>query len=70
MKRVIRAEPARVISFAPGRDKAMLSRPGRPSRLADAGEVTRVNAIENAPVDHFDNRFLETMRAKGWLRDR
>jgi len=70
MKRMIKAEPVRVASFAPGRDKPMLSRPGHPSRLAEPGEIMRVNSIENAPVGRFDNRFLETMRAKGWLRDR
>jgi len=66
---VFRAEPTRVASFAPGRRHAILSRPGHVSRRAEPREVLAVNNAEFAPVEKLDNqRFLETMKAKGWLR--
>ena len=68
--RRFRAEPSRVISFAPGRTDVVVSRPGHVSRHAEPGEVLRTNDLRRAPIDRFPTRFLEAMRAKGWLRDR
>ena len=67
--RAFKAEPGRVASFAPGRDKVILSRPGHAPRRAEPREVLDTNVkVERAPIERFNQRFLETMRAKGWLR--
>jgi hypothetical protein len=68
--KIFRAEPGRVASFAPGRTQAVLSRPGHLSRRAEPREVLQTNSLEHAPIKRFDTRFLETMRAKGWLKDK
>jgi len=66
--KVIRAEPVRVASWAPGRRLVMLARPGRAARLVEPSEVLRANTVEKAPIERFDNRFLQTMKSKGWLK--
>ena len=66
----IHIEPNRVASFRPGRDKAVLERPGRAPRLAEPGEILRTNTIKDAPLERLPENFLAAMRAKGWLRDR
>jgi hypothetical protein len=68
--RRFRAESGRVISFAPGRTDVVVSRPGHVSRHAEPSEVLRTNDLRRAPIERFPARFLETMRAKGWLRDK
>ena len=69
--KIFRAEPGRVASFAPGRMQAVLSRPGHLSRRAEPSEVVRINVdTRQAPIERFDTRFLETMRVKGWLKDK
>ena len=69
--KIFRAEPGRVTSFAPGRTQVMLSRPGHLSRRAEPSEVLRTNIdVRNVAVEQFSSRFLETMRSKGWLRDK
>jgi hypothetical protein len=68
--KIFRAEPGRVASFAPGRTQVLLSRPGHLSRRAEPREVLQANSLEHAPIERFDTRFLETMRAKGWLKDK
>jgi hypothetical protein len=68
--KIFRAEPGRVASFAPGHTQVVLSRPGRLSRRAEPREVLQTNSIEHAPIERFDSRFLETMRVKGWLKDK
>jgi hypothetical protein len=66
--KVFKAEPARVLSFAPGRDCIVLT--GDKARGAAVAEALRTNSADRAPIERFDVRFLETMRAKGWLRDK
>jgi len=67
--KAFKAEPGRVASFAPGREQAMLSRPGHPLRRANAREVLDSNVPnEKTPIERFDQRFIEAMRAKGWLK--
>ena len=68
--RRFRAEPGRVISFAPGCTDVVVSRPGHVPRRAEPSEILRTNDLRHAPIERFPARFLETMRAKGWLRDR
>jgi len=68
--RVFKAEPVRTMSFA-GRQQVVLSRPGHAARLAEPAEVLRVNSAGKAPAERrlSENvRFVEAMRAKGWLR--
>jgi len=68
--RLFRAEPARTLSFAPGRDRTIISS-GSGQRSEDAGAALRSNLdVSRAPIDRFDVRFLETMRGKGWLKDK
>jgi hypothetical protein len=64
--RVFKAEPVRTMSFAPGRQQVVLK-----ARLAEPAEVLRVNSAGKAPAERrlSENvRFVEAMRAKGWLR--
>jgi len=67
--KTFKAEPGRVMSFAPGREKAILDRPGHPPRRADPREVLDSNVPnKNTPIERFDQAFIEAMRAKGWLK--
>ena len=69
--RVFKAEPVRTMSFAPGRQQVVLSRPGHAARLVEPAEVLRVNSAGKAPAERrlSENvRFVEAMRTKGWLR--
>jgi len=65
------AEPTRILSLAPGRDHVVLTRSSKMSRSAEPEEVLRTNVdLKRAPIERFSARFIETMRAKGWLRDK
>ena len=69
--RIFKAEPVRTISFAPGRQQVVLSRPGHAARLAEPAEILRVNSARKAPAEQRlgeNVRSVEAMRAKGWLR--
>jgi len=63
-----RAEPTRTACFIPGRQQAVMVRAGHKNRLIEPAEFLRVNSVEQAPMENFNEHFLETMRMKGWLR--
>lgn len=65
--KVIRQEPTRTASFSPGKPITM-TREGHIPRHVESREFTQSNDINNAPIEKFDAHFIETMKAKGWLR--
>jgi len=67
--RVYSAEPARVASFSPARKAdCLLVRHGRMPRRAHAMEFMHFDYLDAAPIAKLEDRFVETMRAKGWLK--
>ena len=67
--RIFRAEPTRTASFLPGRRQIMLMTSGK-TRRAELHEFLYSNSVEKLPVEQLtaNVRFMETMRAKGWLK--